>query len=133
MRSTKILPVLTIALTLVIILAACSNTGTAGPTPTPEPVRLTLSTNPDPPVAGNVQLTFEALDSSGQPVTGADFDVIADHTEMGGMTMHGKATDQGNGRYAISTKFGMAGKWKLTVQVLTSTVNFKKDIVLEVR
>lgn len=132
MRHIKVLFFLAIGLS--IILTACSGTGSSiTPTQTPEPVTLTLHTIPDPPVAGKVHLNFGVLDDKGQPISGADFDVIADHTEMGGMTMHGKASDQGNGRYAITTDFAMAGKWKITVRAKTATLDYKKDIDLQIR
>lgn len=131
MRHIKVMFILAIGISL--ILTACNGPSSAATTQTPEPVTLTLHTIPDPPVTGKVQLIFGAVDDKGQPVLGADFDVIADHTEMGGMIMHGKATDQGSGRYAITTNFAMAGKWKISVQIKTATLDYKKDIELEIR
>lgn len=131
MRHIKVLFILAIGISL--FLTACNGASSATLTPTPEPVTVTLHTIPNPPVAGKVQLNFGVVDDKGQPVPGADFDVIADHTEMGGMIMHGKATDQGNGRYAITTNFAMAGKWKISVQVKTATLDYKKDIDLQIR
>lgn len=131
MRSTKL--IYSLALGLLFILTACSGAGSAAPTQVREPVALTLQTNPDPAAVGQVQLTFTALDDKGQPIAGADFDVIADHTEMGGMTLHGKATDQGNGNYAITTDFSMAGKWKVSSQVKTDAVDYQKDFELQVQ
>jgi hypothetical protein len=83
-------------------------------------------------MVGDVELIFTVVDEKDQPVIGADFDVIADHIEMNGMTMHGKATDQGYGSYAIQTNFIMAGKWRLTVQVRKETLDFKQDIDLDI-
>lgn len=116
-----------------IFLAACGGAATQTPTATPAPATITLNTNPNPPVVGDVELLFTVVDDQGQPVSGADFDVIADHTDMNGMTMHGKATDQGNGIYAILTNFSMVGKWMLTVQVRKDTLDFKQDINLEIK
>ena len=116
-----------------IYLAACGGSEQATPAATTAPVTITLDTNPNPPIAGDVELVFTVVDEKGQPISGADFDVIADHTEMNGMTMHGKATDQGNGSYAIKTIFSMAGKWKLTVQVRKEALDFKQEIDLEIK
>ena len=118
---------------LSIFLAACGGAVTQTPTATPAPATITLNTNPNPPAVGDVELVFMVVDDQGQPVSGADFDVIADHTDMSGMTMHGKATDQGNGNYAILTNFSMAGKWMLTVQVRKAALDLKQDINLEIK
>lgn len=116
-----------------IFLAACGGTATQTPSETAAPATITLNTNPNPPTAGDVELLFTVVDDKGQPVSGADFDVIADHTDMSGMTMHGKATDQGNGNYAITTNFSMVGNWMLTVQVRKEALDFKQDINLEIK
>jgi hypothetical protein len=118
---------------ITIFLTACGGTATQAPAATVPPAKITLNTNLNPPMAGDVKLVFNVVDEKGQPVSGADFDVIADHTDMSGMTMHGKATDQGNGNYAIVTNFSMAGKWKLTVQVRKERLDFKQDIDLEIK
>lgn len=115
-----------------LILAACSGSAAQTPTATAARVQITLSTNPNPPRMGDVELKFTVVDAQGQPVSGADFDVIADHIEMSGMAMHGKAADQGNGSYAIMTNFSMTGKWRLTLQVRKEGLDFKQDIDLEI-
>lgn len=115
-----------------IFLAACQGAANQTPTATPAPVTITLNTNPDPPIAGDVELLFTVINDQSQPVSGGDFDVIADHTDMSGMTMHGKATDQGDGVYAITTNFSMSGSWKLTVQVKKGSLDFKQDILLKI-
>ena len=132
-HSIKTISILAIFFALILILSACNNVGSADPTQASEPVNVTLHSIPDPPATGNVQLIFELLDDKGLPITGADIDVIADHTEMSGMTMQGKATDQGNGRYAITTDFVMSGMWKLTVQIKTPTIDYRKDIDLKIQ
>jgi YtkA-like len=116
-----------------IFLAACGGAETQTPAGTAAPAKITVNTNPNPPMAGDVELLFTIVDDQGQPVSGADFDVIADHTDMSGMTMHGKATDQGNGNYAIMTNFSMTGNWMLTVQVRKDALDFKQDIDLEIK
>ena len=88
---------------------------------------------PDPPVVGDVLLYFNVVDDQGQPVTGAEVNVMADHTDMSGMTMQGNATDQGKGIYAITTNFSMAGQWKITVQIKNEALDYKQDIDLNIQ
>jgi hypothetical protein len=118
---------------LSILLAACGAVQTTEVTPTAAPVTITMITNPASPMMGDMTLQFTVADDKGQPVTGADFDVIADHTDMGGMTMHGKATEQGIGVYAITANFTMSGNWKLTVQVKKDALDYKRDISLKIK
>jgi|RifCSP13_1_1023834.scaffolds.fasta_scaffold46146_2 hypothetical protein len=132
MRSLLFTVVLAVGLS--VLLVACSGSGPeAAPSASPAPATITLTTQPNPPVMGDVEIKFMVMDSNGQPVSGADFDVIADHTEMNGMTMHGKATDQGGGSYAINTDFSMPGMWKLTVQVRKDALDYKQEIDLQIQ
>lgn len=121
-------PWLILLLLVSVMLAACGSTATPLATEASALVTISLQTTPEPPAVGEVSLIFHVLDESGQPVSEADFDVIADHTDMSGMTMHGKASDQGDGFYAITTNFSMPGNWKLTVQVRKGELDFKQDI-----
>jgi hypothetical protein len=121
---------LILAVGLSLFLIACGGAATQGPIATAAPVTIALNTDPNPPVMGEVELLFTVVDDKGQPVNSADFDVIADHTDMSGMTMHGKASDQGNGNYAITTNFSMSGNWKLTVQVRKDGLDYKQDLDL---
>ena len=122
-----------LAVGMSIFLAACGGTANQTPTATIAPATITLKTDPNPPTVGDVEMLFSVVDDQGQPVSGADFDVIADHTDKKGMTMHGKASDQGNGNYAIMTNFSMTGNWMLTVQVRKEALDFKQDIDLEIK
>ena len=126
MRPLKVLFALSIGLTL--LLAACSSAGSAAPAQTT--VAITMNVLPDPPVVGDVLLYFNVVDDQGQPVAAAEVNVMADHTEMSGMTMQGNATDQGKGIYAITTNFSMAGRWKITVQIKNEALEYKQDIDL---
>ncbi len=128
MRPLKALFALSIGLTL--LLTACSGAGSAAPAQTAEPVTITMNVLPDPPVVGDVLLYFGVVDDQGQPVTGAEVNVMADHTDMSGMTMQGNATDQGKGIYAITTNFSMAGQWIITVQIKNEALEYKQDIDL---
>lgn len=131
MRPLKALFALSIGLTL--LLTACSGAGSVAPAQTAEPVTITMNVLPDPPVVGDVLLYFNVVDDQGQPVTGAEVNVMADHTDMSGMTMQGNATDQGKGIYAITTNFSMTGQWKITVQVKTSAIDHSEDFNVEIR
>lgn len=121
---------LILAVGLSLFLVACGGATTQAPIATAAPVTITLKTDPNPPVMGEIELLFKVVDDKGQPVSGADFDVIADHTDMSGMTMHGKASDQGNGNYAITTNFSMSGNWKLSIQVRKDGLDYKQDLDL---
>ncbi|MHB0965662.1 MAG: FixH family protein [Bellilinea sp.] len=131
MRPLKAVFALSIGLTL--LLTACSGAGSVAPAQTAEPVTITMNVLPDPPVVGDVLLYFNVVDDQGQPVTGAEVNVMADHTDMSGMTMQGNATDQGKGIYAITTNFSMTGQWKIAVQVKTSAIDHSEDFNVEIR
>lgn len=128
--------VITFVLSLVF-LSACTgpasqeddNSVTTTP---PAPVKVELDTKPTPPKAGKVQIILRVSDQNGDPITDADFDVIADHTDMRGMTMHGKASEQTDGQYVIDAEFSMAGQWKLSIQVRKDNLNYQEDIELQV-
>ena len=125
--------ILILAVGFSLFLVGCSGTTTQAPTATTAPVTITLITDPMPAEVGDVELVFNVVDDNGKPVSGADFDVFADHTDMSGMTMHGKASDQGNGNYSINTNFSMSGKWKLSLQVHSASLDFKQDIDLLIK
>ena len=122
---------LTLLSLLSLVLAACS--GASAPTSTPESpdVQISLTTNPNPPSSGDVELVVTVNDANGQPIPDAEVYVFADHTEMKGMNMNGRATAQGNGRYAITAGFSMSGQWKVTVQVRKTPLNVTQDFNLE--
>lgn len=122
-----------LGLVMLLALAACSASGSTTAAPTKAPVSIALVTEPDPAVVGDVELQFTVVDENGQPISAADFDVFADHTDHSGMTLHGKATDQGNGLYAITANFSMSGNWKLSVQVKKDTLDYKEDIPLKIQ
>jgi len=47
--------------------------------------------------------------------------------------MHGKATEQGDGVYAITANFSMDGNWKLTVQVKKDNLDYQMDIPMVIK
>lgn len=110
-------------------LSGCGS-GTSS-TPTPPPALVTLTTNPDPPRAGPIELTARVTDAGGQPLDGAEVFISSSHTEMVSMALNGKATPEGNGRYTLKTEFRMNGRWKVTVQVKKLPINFNTDVTLE--
>lgn len=122
-----------VLLLITLVLTACTGSGTPTSPPSPASVTVNLVTNPDPAKVGDVELRFTVTDAEGQPVTNADFDVFADHTDMRGMTMHGKATEQGNGQYSITADFSMAGNWKLSIAVKKEGLDHKQDIELKIQ
>lgn len=118
-------------LILTTVLTACGGAG-GSQAATPEPVSITLSTNPEPPVVGKNEIILDLEEQNGQPLTGAVVDVSADHIDMTGMTMGGPATDQGNGRYAITADFSMTGTWKVSVFVRKDSLDVQKDFEIKI-
>ena len=118
---------------LFVFLAACGGSQPQEGDTTDAPATITLTTNPDPPTIGVVTIQFTVTDDKDQPVTGADFDVFADHTDMSGMTLEGKAVEQKTGEYAITADFSMSGNWLLTVQVKNETLDYRVDIPIAIK
>ncbi len=134
MRKCIVIPLFVL---LSILLAACGANAatpiTASYVVTSNPVNITLSTNPNPPARGEVELVFTLTDADGNPIEGASVEVSADHTDMSGMTMSGRATEQGGGRYAITANFSMSGNWKLTVYIRKEGLEYSEEIDLNIR
>jgi len=130
MQIRKIFPFF--ALAILLILTACS-TSAGGENQNSASYTATMQVLPDPPLVGDVLLYFTVLDAKGDPITGATVEVSADHTDMSGMGMHGLATDQGKGIYAITTNFSMTGNWKISVKVVNNSEEFTKDFNLVIQ
>lgn len=96
-------------------------------------VAIVLETDPSPPTMGDVELIILVTDAQGNPLEGAKVDVGADHTDMSGMGMHGPASEQGDGRYAIKANFSMTGNWKITVYVRQGDLDIKQDIPIVIQ
>ncbi|MCL4294352.1 MAG: FixH family protein [Anaerolineae bacterium] len=128
MRSIFLVVFLLAGLTL---LAACGGAAAPSPTPAQAGPKVSLTTNPNPPRSGEVELMVTVNDANGQPIPDADVFVFADHTEMKGMNMNGRATPQGGGRYTIAANFGMSGPWKVTVQVKKAPLDVAEEFNLE--
>lgn len=122
-----------IVIVLILILAALL-AGCAAQTQeeTTASVKFNLQTNPSPPVTGKNEIILMLHDQDGKPLTGATVDVSADHTEMTGMTMSGPATEQEDGKYAITADFNMSGTWKITAYVRKDGLDVKKDFELKI-
>jgi curli biogenesis system outer membrane secretion channel CsgG len=114
---------------LSVLLAACG-AGAAAPTEagSTKPVNIILSTNPNPAVVGDVEITFTITDADGNPIEGAKVDVSAEHPAMAGMGMSGLATEQGGGTYSIQANFSDSGDWKLTVYVRKDGLDYKEEL-----
>ena len=129
--------VVAVFLIVVALVGACSAPPAAAPTPAssgqPE---ITVSTNPNPPNSqADTELIIDVKDASGQPLTGATLNLLADMMGHSMGAMQGQATEQGNGRYATIVPFNMAGDWTVTVEVRDSQNNLllRQDVVLPVQ
>ena len=115
----------------VFVLAACSPAPAAAPAS--KPVNIQVETNPNPAMMGDITLTLAITDDKGNPLEGAGVDVAVDHTDMTGMGMSGAATEQADGKYAITANFSMSGNWKMTVYVRKDSLDYKEDIDLKIK
>jgi len=121
--------VIVLILILAALLAGCASQTQEEST---DPVKFTFETNPAPPVAGKNEIILKLQDQDGKLLTGATVDVSADHTDMTGMTMSGPATEQEDGKYAITADFSMSGTWKITAYVRKDGLDVKKDFELKI-
>jgi nitrogen fixation protein FixH len=112
----------------VLTLSAC------GGVPTPAASsQINLSTQPNPPVKGPVQLIVDITDTQGRPLDNAMVLVLASHATMGNMIQQGPAAAQGTGRYVFTADLsGMNGQWLITVQVSKGTLNLAQDFKIDV-
>ena len=120
---------------LSVLLAACGSGGAATPTPqdSGKPVNIKVNTSPNPATMGDIELTLNITDASGNPIEGATVDVSAIHTDMTGMDMSGAATEQDAGKYAINANFSMSGNWKLKVYVRKEGLDYSEEVDLPVQ
>jgi hypothetical protein len=88
--------------------------GTSAPS---APVKITATTT-TAPKAGDNPLTISLADAQGKPVTGARITTSVAMTSMDMGTSHPAVTEKGGGRYAAVVSFGMAGPWRVTVEVI---------------
>lgn len=116
---------------LVLGLAACGGQPTSSSGN--GKVTIVLETDPSPPTMGDVELIVLVTDAQGNPLEGAKVDIGADHTDMTGMGMHGPASEQSGGRYAIKANFSMTGNWKITVYVRQGELDIKQDIPIVIQ
>lgn len=122
---------------VVALAGACSAPPATAPTVAnsgqPE---IAISTNPNPPSSqAETELVIDVKDASGQPLTDATVNLLADMMGHSMGLMQGQATEQGNGRYAALVPLSMAGDWKVTVEVRDSQNNLllRQDVVLPVQ
>jgi hypothetical protein len=114
---------------IVVVLAGCSSA--AKPDTVLSSPDVTMVTNPDPVQTGQVELIFTVTDEKGAPLSGAEVLVTADHIGHSGMTLNGAATEQDEGRYAITADISMEGDWEITVQVNKDSTNFSKEFQIK--
>ena len=129
--------ILVLALLLVMVkVSACAAPAASPAAPTADgPPQVTLATNPDPASStGETELGIEVKDSTGKPLSGVKVLVTADMAVHSMCAMQGEATDQGNGRYATKVPFGLAGDWKVTIEVRQgNTVLATQDFTIPVQ
>ncbi len=111
-----------------IAVSACGNIGA---TPTSSLASIKLTTNPNPPTSGNIELVATITDANGQPLDEAEVFVFSSHTEMTSMAMNGKASAKGSGQYTLQTNFSMNGRWKITVQVKKPPLNITESFIVD--
>lgn len=126
---------------LVVILAGALVVGACASPPAPAvapaasgPPVVALGTDPNPPTSnGQTELQIDIKDSTGNPLSGAEVTVLADMVGHSMGPMQGQASEQGNGRYATSASFSMAGQWNVTVEVRREgELLVRQDFVLAV-
>ena len=78
-----------------------------------------LGTNPDPPVAGQVELVVTIKDAAQQAVDDAEVNLLASHSAMATMLMQQEAVSTGSGQYRASFDFSQdsQGEWRVTVEL----------------
>ncbi len=121
-----------IILLIALLLAGCSATSQPQKS-SADNVTITFTSNPSVPSTGETELIFDIKDQDNQPLIGAEVTVNADHTDMSGMDMNGVATEQGNGKYAITADFPMSGAWKVSVVVRKENLEFTKELELKIQ
>lgn len=111
-----------------LVLSACG----AAATPAAS-APITLTTLPNPPKRGPVELIVDVKDNQGQPLDDAQVLILASHTGMGGMSVQSVAKPQGKGRYALTADLsGMSGQWLVTIQVSKGALNLAQDFKINV-
>lgn len=112
------------------VLSACG--GNAAPTPAAS-LPITLTTKPNPPERGPIELSVDVKDTQGQPLDDAQVLILASHTGMGGMNVQRPAKPQGKGRYTLTADLsGMSGQGLVTVQVSKGALNLAQDFKINV-
>jgi hypothetical protein len=121
--------------TVSLILIGFLTLNACGGTPTPAAgVQINLTTKPNPPVKGPVQLFIDVKEVQGQPLNDANVLVLVSHATMSNMIQQGPARAQGNGRYVTQADMsGMNGQWLITVQVSKGALNLAQDFKIDVQ
>ena len=87
-----------------------------GDAPASAPATITAMTA-SAPKSGNNALQITVTDVQGKPITGAKITTSVAMTSMDMGTTHPVVKDMGNGKYAATVKFSMAGPWRVNVKV----------------
>jgi len=84
----------------------------AAPASAPPAVAATINA----PKAGDNALQITVTDAQDKPVAGAKITTTVAMTSMDMGTTHPAVKDMGNGKYAATVNFGMAGPWRVKVK-----------------
>ena len=109
---------LSLLLLIAVVSASCGTAQQAEDADTGGLV-IDLGTKPDPPVAGQVELTITIKDANQQAVDGAEVNLLVSHSSMATMLMQNTAASTGNGQYSAPFDFSQdsQGDWRVTVEV----------------
>ncbi len=104
-------------LVITVMLASCAATQPAAADT--GGLVIDLSTQPDPPVAGQVALIITIKNANQQAVDDAKVNLLASHSSMGTMLLQNEAMSTGNGQYSATFDFSQdsQGDWRVTVEV----------------
>lgn len=125
MNTNKLLTVFALALGLaplgLPVRAADAMSGmdmgaTAAPTKAPASLSVTATVKPNPPRAGDNALDLLVTDAAGKPVAGLKLSASVAMTSMDMGTTRPALADTGNGHYAATVNFSMAGPWRVAVR-----------------
>jgi hypothetical protein len=82
-----------------------------------EDVSVELVVEPLPLAVGPATVTVRLRDADGEPINGAELEIVGDMTHAGMVPVITGATDEGDGRYVSEGfEFTMGGDWIITVR-----------------
>lgn len=111
-------PLLSLLLVISMIVASCADAQQPAEADTGGLI-IDLSTVPDPPVAGQVELIITIKDATQQAIDGAEVNLLASHSSMATMLLQNEAVSTGHGQYSATFDFSQEsqGEWRVTAEV----------------